>query len=108
MPVNYDKSTPMAAGSRQKLQNIENLDIRIDDCQIMHAKSQKLLGIIIDDNLNWTSRVDYLCAAISSRISLLKQLAACVNIQKKKLSKLHPFPHRLRFECLWNNIKYEY
>ena len=52
----------------------------------MNVKSQKkLLGIIIDENLNSTSYVDYLCAAISSQISLMKQLAAYVpeNIQKK-------------------------
>ena len=65
----------VVAGTRQKLQNIENLDIRIDDCQIMNMKSQIFLRIIIDENLNWTSRLDYLFAAISSRISLLKQLA---------------------------------
>ena len=31
----------MDAGTRQTLHNIENLDIRIADCQIMNGKSQK-------------------------------------------------------------------
>ena len=46
--------------------------------------TKKLLEIIIYDNLYWTSHVDYFCAAISSRILLLQQLAAFVpeNMQK--------------------------
>ena len=49
--------------------------IIIEDCQIMPVKSQKLLGVYIDEHLNWTPHIDQLCATISSRISLLKQLA---------------------------------
>ena len=49
----------------------------------MLVKSQKLLGVYIDEHLNWTPHIDHLCATISSRISLLKQLAPDVpeNIQ---------------------------
>ena len=44
-------------------------------CSVNHfesVKSQKFLGNIMDENLNWTSHVDCLCAAIFSRISLFK------------------------------------
>ena len=82
--INYGKSTTMAVGTRQKLNNIEALHITIEDCQIMPVKSQKLLCVYIDEHLNWTPHVDHLCATISSRSSLLKQLAQYVleNIQK--------------------------
>ena len=50
----------------------------------MPVKSQKLLGVYIGEHLNWTPHIDHLCAIISSRILLLKQVAQCVpeNIQK--------------------------
>ena len=38
----------------------------------------KLLGIHIDDKLTWTTHIDHLCSAISSKISLLKQLSSYV------------------------------
>ena len=83
-PINYGKSITMAVGTRQKLNNIEALHITTEDCQIMPVKLQKLLGVYIDEHLNWTPHIDHLCATISSRISLLKQLAQYVseNIQK--------------------------
>ena len=91
----------MAAGTRQKLHNIEHLDIRIDDCQKKkkkrNVKSQKkkenLLGIILDENLNSTSHVDYFCDAIfSPRISVLKQLAALVPVSAIHYSRLKKWP----------------
>ena len=52
----------------------------------MPVKSQKLLRVYIDEHkyINWTPHIDHLCATISSRISLLEQLAQYVpeNIQK--------------------------
>ena len=80
LPINYDKSTIMATGTKQKLKHIETIEIEIDtcNCKLKHVKSQKHLGIIIDENLNWTSHIDPLCATISSRISLLKQLATYI------------------------------
>lgn len=85
LPINYDKSTLMAVGTRQKLHNNDNFDIQINDYKINNVKSQKVLGIVIDENLNWTPHVEYLCATISSRISLLKQLAAYVPVNIQKL-----------------------
>ena len=72
----------MTADTRQDLQNIENLDIRIDYCLIMNVKSRNRLGIITDEKLNWTSHVDYLCTAVSSQILLLTQLAFYVNLHR--------------------------
>ena len=85
LPINYDKSTIMATGTKQKLKHIETIDIEIDNCKLKNVKSQKLLGIIIDENLNWTSHIDHLCATISSRISLLKQLATYIPDTMQKL-----------------------
>ena len=84
MPINYDKTTSMLIGTRQKIRNIDKLNIRIDDNNIKAVSSQKLLGIIIDENLLWNPHIDYICSTISTRISLLRQLSYYVpeNVQK--------------------------
>lgn len=84
MPINYDKTTSMTVGTRQRLRDTQQLDINIDDNIIVPVNKHKLLGIYIDENLLWTSHIDYLCSTISSRISLLKQLSTYVptNVQK--------------------------
>ena len=40
--------------------------------------TQKILGDHLDQYLTWTAHIDNLCSAISSKISLLRQLAEYV------------------------------
>ena len=56
----------------------------IDNKPIEKVSKQKLLGVFVDENRIWTAHIDYLCALLSTKISLLKQLAAYVpkDIQK--------------------------
>lgn len=74
----------MCIGTKQKLRNTNDLNIEIGNNKIEAVSSQKLLGICIDENLNWTAHIDNLCATISSRTTLLKQLSHYVpeNVQK--------------------------
>ena len=48
------------------------------------VSKQKLLGVYIDEHLSWSAHIDHLCSLISSKISLLRQLATYVptHIQK--------------------------
>ena len=84
MCIHYKKTTCMCIGTKQRLRNTDDLNIQIGNNKIETVTSQKLLGIYIDENLNWTSHVDKLCASISSRITLLKKISQYVpeNIQK--------------------------
>lgn len=52
---------------------------------VQNATSQKVLGLYIVENLTWTKHIDHLCSTISSKISLLRQLAEYLpcNIQKR-------------------------
>lgn len=54
------------------------LNIQVDDTCIQNVSKQKLLGIFIDENLSWSSHIDYLCSHISTKISLLRHLAEYV------------------------------
>ena len=74
----------MSAGSRKRLADSRKLEIKVDDICIQNVSKQKLLGIYIDENLNWSAHIEYLCSNISSKISLLRQLSEYVptNVQK--------------------------
>ena len=74
--IHFKKTTTIIVGTKQKLCDTEKLNITIDNHNIEAVCSQKLLGIHIDENLNWTRYIDHLCATISTRISLLKQLSS--------------------------------
>ena len=85
MGIHYNKTTCMTVWTKQKLSHTEELNIKIENNEIEPVSSQKLLGLHIDENLNWTMHIDYLCAIISSIISLLKQLSHYIpeNIKKQ-------------------------
>ena len=82
----------MLVGARYRLDDTSKLTLRIDDNETERVTKQKLLGVFIDEQLSWTPHTDHLhvCSLISTKISLLKQLADNVpqNIQNI-LPKLH-------------------
>ncbi|MCG8048030.1 MAG: reverse transcriptase domain-containing protein, partial [Candidatus Thiodiazotropha endolucinida] len=85
MQINYSKTTCMTVGTRQKLNDSRPLNLIVDTIHIENVSKQKLLGIFIDANLTWSAHIDYLCSTISSKISLLRQLAVYVPTEVLKL-----------------------
>lgn len=85
MHINYQKTSCMTLGSRQRLDNSRFLNIKVNDTTISHVSSQKLLGLYIDEHLNWSIHIDHLCKLISSKISLLQQLSNYVPTHAQKL-----------------------
>ena len=75
----------MSAGSRKRLADSPKLEIKVDDICSQNVSKQKLLGIYIDENLNWSAHIDYHCSNISSKISLLRQLSKYVPTNVKKV-----------------------
>ena len=78
------KTKYMLLGARHRLDDNRELSLYIDDNCIEKVTKQKLLGVFMDENLSWTPHIDHLCSLISTKISLLKQLAEYVpqNVQK--------------------------
>lgn len=74
----------MLVGTKQRVSNSRPLNIHDNNTAIQSVTKQKLLGIYIDEDLSWTAHIDHLCSLISSKISLLRQLATYVphHIQK--------------------------
>ena len=85
LPLNLKKTKCMTLGTRQRLSSCRELKLKVDDIIIQNVKSQKLLGVYIDENLTWSKHIDHLCSVVSSKISLLKQLAEYVptDVQKR-------------------------
>ena len=85
LPMNYNKITCIAAGTKRRLADSRKLEIHVDKFNIENVSKQKLLGVYIDENLNWSAHIDYLCSNVSSKISLLRQLSQYVHQHVQKL-----------------------
>ena len=79
MKIHYDKTSCMAFGTKHVTQtDTSYLNINIDGNTIKQVNKQKLLGVYIDEKLSWSAHIDYLCATISTKISLLEQLSTFI------------------------------
>ena len=85
MEINYDKILCMIVRTQHRTKNTISLNICIDGNKINDVKKQKLLGIYINENLRWTDDIDHLCANISSKISLLRQLSTYIPTEAQKM-----------------------
>lgn len=74
LPINHKKTTCMAAGTR-RLGGSREKELILDGVSIQNVTNLKLLGVYINENLNWSAQIDYLCSNLYSRISLLRQLS---------------------------------
>ena len=72
---------------RNTTQNKHFLPINMcnDGNKIKDVKKQKSLGIYIDENLRWTDHIDYLCANISYKIPLLRQLSTYIPTEAQRM-----------------------
>ena len=75
LTLNMDKTEYMIAGSRQRIDKIENdPDIRLGNDNIKRVKETKTLGIIIDDQLKWNTHINNVVAKVSRAIGLIRRM----------------------------------
>ena len=84
LPLNYNKTTCMTIGTKKRINDSRKLNLEVDEVCIQNMSTQKLLGVHLDQYLTWSANIDNLCSAISSKISLLRQLAEYVPICVQK------------------------
>ena len=89
MHVHDNKTSCMTLGTKQRLDGSHILDIKAGHVSIKKVSNQKLLGVCIDENLSWTTHIEYLCKTVSSKISLLRQLSEYVPIHFIKVTFFH-------------------
>ena len=61
LTLNMTKTEYMLIGSRQRLRTLsENPNLKINSVPINRVSTTKSLGVIIDENLSWSSHIDKL------------------------------------------------
>ena len=78
LTLNISKSNFMIISRKR---NISPLSIRIEGNTLEQCKTYKYLGVIIDENLNWKSHIEYICGKISRAVGSLATLRHCTNIE---------------------------
>ena len=76
MHISLSKTTCMKIGSMQKLLTVSNLNISLNETNLTSVTTQKLLGILIDNNLQWSSQISSVCQLLNKRIYLMKHLSS--------------------------------
>ena len=63
IPAKLDDDTPL------------RLDVKFNDSVIEQVSSRKILGVVIDSQMNYESHIDELCKKLSKHIGLLKNIS---------------------------------
>lgn len=85
MAINPQKTKCMTFGSKIKLKSISQLHLTIENHVLDSVRSEKSLGVILDNCLTWKDHIDSVCKRISSKIALLKRIVYFLNDEMKLL-----------------------
>ena len=105
LTLNMTKTEFMLIGSRQRLYALTNPTIpEINGAPITQVSVAKSLGVLIDNNLNWSSHVDKLTKKVASGIGALKRIRHLVP-QTTLRSIYHALlqPHFDYCNVVWGN-----
>ncbi|XP_063418925.1 uncharacterized protein LOC134701720 [Mytilus trossulus] len=85
MFINANKTKCLVTGTKQKL-SIQTCqpNLIINSKVLQNSSCEKLLGVKIDNTLNWKNQIDQVCANISSRIYLLSKIKKFLDINARK------------------------
>ena len=74
MALHHSKTKCMLISSAYRLKNCGNLCLHINDIELENVKVQKLLGVYVDNTLNWSAQIKFICSNLNKKISLLKNI----------------------------------
>ena len=76
MIINSLKTKVMLVKKNQKRQRLENekLDLKFDNETLNTISKDKILGVFVNNNLNWTDHIKHLTKRIDARIWLLSKI----------------------------------
>lgn len=74
--LNTDKTVGMVLSTHQRKATVPEckISLKVGDKDIKQVTDAKLLGVTIDEHLNWDLHIDKLCKKISKKLGLLKRL----------------------------------
>ena len=81
MAVNTSKTKSMLIFSSRKAKYIGNpsLSLVMNGNEIEQVSHAKMLGVVLDSNLNWAYHIDNLCSTVNSRLALLRRIQPYLN-----------------------------
>jgi hypothetical protein len=85
MLLHPDKSKCMLIGSRYKIKKSKPLYLTMDKSKLENVKVQKILGIYVDETLNWHAQIDHVCKQMNSKITLLKRIIYFISDEMKSM-----------------------
>ena len=83
MVVNPDKFQPIILDKRKS--DHANERITVDNHQIQVVSNVKLLGLQLDDKLNFNLHISNICKSTANQLNLLIRLKKFVNFEEKKI-----------------------
>ena len=74
--LNMGKTKSMLITSSQKLSKLESPDlkIKVDNTSIDSVTKHKMLGIMLDQQMNWSDQVVDLCKKVNMKLALLRRI----------------------------------
>jgi hypothetical protein len=86
MLINPLKTKAMVITTRQKHQHTDlTLNLEVNNNKIEQVKEHKLLGITVDDRLQWQAHTEKVCKTVSRNLFLLSKLQLIVDQDCRKL-----------------------
>ena len=89
MVLNPNKTTCMLIGTKNRLRETQNLDLKTSDSRIENGRVQRLLGVYIDSTLSWKIHVGKTCAKLSTKLHLLKRIKCFRHHKCSRLFIIH-------------------
>ena len=107
MLINPTKTTCMFIGTAQRIATVTNeLNINLENQFIKNVNTKKLLGIYIDNNLDWKEQVDHICKNINSRLFLLSKIKIYLDKKSRILFFFNSYILPIFDYCsnVWGNL----
>lgn len=88
--------------------NIDNTNIFLNNQELNQSDNEKLLGVQVDNNLNWKCQINNILKKCNSLLHLLLRIKYCLNLDSRKLFfNAYILPH-LDYCCtIWGSCSLE-
>ena len=102
--LNTEKTCVMTIGSRANIRQAQSFNVNIRGTVLKRVQVTKCLGVLIDEELNWSKHVDKITKTLQRNISVIKR--AKTYLPQRSLSLLYNclvLPHFDYCSTVWSN-----
>ena len=109
LTINVKKTKCMLIATSQRMRTIKSsLQVYINNARVPVSSCEKLLGVHIQDTMDWSSHVDYVSKLVKSNLYLLKRIRPYLSLHARKMfCNSYVYSH-LDYLCtVWGNTTKE-